>query len=231
MEAICADLATIDLNSLLYKYETDIAWVIENGFDDHLDIPKDHLPKDAGVAAIGRSSYWTQRAKERKTSVNKYLWNSYSSRFHDYNTATRSQTPYESITTFWALWSGLASEEQAEKMVKETLPKFENIGGAVSTTSQPENTKGVDKRPRQWDFPFGWAPHQIILWDGLRSYGFNDEAKRLAYKWLYLITSIAVDYNGMVLERYDVTKMQWTPGKDAEYENQGTDFEGVPMEG
>jgi alpha,alpha-trehalase len=231
VENICADLATIDLNSLLYKYETDIAWTIENGFDKKLDIPSDFLPSELDAAAVGSANYWIQRASKRKFSVDKYLWNSATSRFHDYNTKSQVQTPYESITTFWALWSGLASGEQAALMVKNTLPKFEHIGGAVSTTPQPDETPGVDKRSRQWDYPFGWAPHQMTLWDGLRRYGFHNDAKRLAYKWLYLITSIAVDYNGMVLERYDVTKVHWSPGKDAEYENQGSDFRGVPMEG
>ncbi|EDN09075.1 conserved hypothetical protein [Histoplasma mississippiense (nom. inval.)] len=35
----CADLATVDLNCLLYKYESDIAWAIKNVFNDKLPIP------------------------------------------------------------------------------------------------------------------------------------------------------------------------------------------------
>lgn len=231
VESICADLATVDLNALLYKYETDIAWAIENKFNGRLEVPTASSQFDLGKATIGKAEYWNQQAHTRKLNVDKYLWNAKASRFHDYNTATKSQTPYESITAFWALWSGLASQDQANQMVANTLPKFEHIGGALSTTPQPEEPNGPEVRPRQWDYPFGWAPHQMLLWDGLRRYGFEYEAKRLAYRWLYLITSIAANYNGMVLERYDVTKLGWAPGKDAEYENQGCNFRGVPMEG
>lgn len=231
LENICADLATIDLNSLLYKYETDIAWTITTSLDQNFAVLSEFLPSGIDATSVGTADYWDQRASDRKMSVNNYLWNSQTSRFHDYDTKNQSQTPYESITTFWALWSGLASQGQADLMVKITLPQFEHIGGVVSTTPQPHQLPGIDKRSRQWDYPFGWAPHQMMLWEGLRRYGFHEDAKRLAYKWLYLITSIAVNYNGMVLERYDVTKLYWMPGKDAEYENQGSNFRGVPMEG
>ena len=34
----------------------------------------------------------------------------------------------------------------------------------------------------------GWAPHQIIAWKALKTYRFEEDAKRVAYKWLYTIT-------------------------------------------
>ncbi|KAG4217388.1 Neutral trehalase, partial [Phytophthora cactorum] len=39
LEKVCANLATIDLNSLIYKYEMDIARTIRNVFGDKLEIP------------------------------------------------------------------------------------------------------------------------------------------------------------------------------------------------
>lgn len=41
LENVAANLATIDLNALLYKYETDIAHVIQVHFKDRLSIPAD----------------------------------------------------------------------------------------------------------------------------------------------------------------------------------------------
>ena len=52
----------------------------------------------------------------------------------------------------------------------------------------------------------GWAPQQILAWSGLMRYGFQDEAERLAYKWLYMVTKAFVDFNGIVVEKYDVTR-------------------------
>ena len=71
----------------------------------------------------------------------------------------------------------------------------------------------------------------MTLWDGLRKYGYEKDTQRLAYRWLYLITRIAVDYNGTITEKYDVTKLHIDPAVNAEYGNQGLDFQGVPTQG
>ena len=33
-----------------------------------------------------------------------------------------------------------------------------------------------------------------------------EEAERLSYKWLYMVTKAFVDFNGIVVEKYDVTR-------------------------
>lgn len=62
-------------------------------------------------------------------------------------------------------------------------------------------------------------------------YGFREEAERLAYKWLYMVTKAFVDFNGIVVEKYDVTRPIDPHKVDAEYGNQGSDFKGVAREG
>jgi alpha,alpha-trehalase len=46
-----------------------------------------------------------------------YLWNEGKGLYFDYDTVTRKQSNYESVTAFWAMWAGAASEEQAAKLV------------------------------------------------------------------------------------------------------------------
>jgi len=53
----------------------------------------------------------------------------------------------------------------------------------------------------------------------------------LAYKWLFMMTKAFVDYNGVVVEKYDVTRTVDPHRVDAEYGNQGLDFKGVATEG
>jgi alpha,alpha-trehalase len=77
----------------------------------------------------------------------------------------------------------------------------------------------------------GWAPQQILAWVGLERYGYHDDAKRLAYRWLFMITKAFVDYHGVVVEKYDVTRPTDPHRVDAEYGNQGLDFRGVAREG
>jgi len=44
-------------------------------------------------------------------------------------------------------------------------------------------------------------PHQIMTWVGLERYGYLEEAQRLAYRFLYMMTTAFVDFNGVVPEK------------------------------
>ncbi|CEG69874.1 Putative Alpha,alpha-trehalase [Rhizopus microsporus] len=219
-EGRCANLATIDLNALLYKYETDIADIIEQDLGGYL-VDYQGSSQDPQV--------WRQRAEQRKTRINKYLWNEEAGMYFDYDTIAEEQSNYESVTTFWAMWAKCASQEQAEKMVRMALPKFEVTGGLVSGTAESRGEISLDRPNRQWDFPFGWAPHQILAWRAFENYNMQPIALRLAYRWLYIITKSFVDFNGVVPEKYDVVSL--THKVQVEYGNVGVDFKYVPREG
>jgi len=178
---------------------------------------------------IETSSTWFKRATLRRERIDKYLWNEEKNLYYDYDTVKHEQPVYESVTAFWTLWAGCASQEQAEKLVKISLPKFEVLGGLVSGTEDSRGTIALDRPNRQWDYPFGWAPHQIMAWRGLENYKFMTEARRLAYRWLYTITKSFADFNGVVPEKYDVVTLNHL--LKVEYGNVGIDFKFVPREG
>lgn len=229
LEKVSAHLATIDLNSLLYKIEADIARIIRAFFDDRLPIPKEwqmHGQPDFEV-----SSTWDRRAKKRRQTMEKLMWSEESGMFFDYSTVKKEQTGYESATTFWAMWAGVATPRQAQIMVDRALPCFEVHGGLVSGTEKSRGPVGLTRPNRQWDYPFGWAPQQILAWTGLLRYGYEEEAQRLAYRWVYMVTKAFVDFNGIVVEKYDVTRQVDAHKVTAEYGNQGSDFKGVATEG
>jgi len=48
-------------------------------------------------------------------------------------------------------------------------------------------------------------PHQIMAWVGLERYGYLEEAQRLAYRFLYMMTTAFVDFNGVVPEKVRLT--------------------------
>lgn len=227
LEGVCADLATIDLNSLLYKYETDIAHAIKTVFGDELEMPEAYCAGDM-KPHIMTSKEWEARAATRKAAIDKYLWNEEKGIYYDYNCRTQKQTTHFAATTLWGLWSGVASPAQAAKLVKSALPQLEMYWGLASGTKECRELNGPS---RQWDYPFGWPPHQILAWTGLLRYGFVDDAKRLAYKWLSMMTKSFRDYNGVVVEKYNVEDRATPHIVDAEYGNQGLQFEGVVREG
>lgn len=209
----CADYNTVDLNSLLFKVEEDIASLIRLFF------------KDAFLDAKGEmhsSEAWHQRAQKRKKLMIQMMWDEKKGLFFDYNFKEKKRANFESATTFYPFFAGLLSNELADALIKKALPLFETPGGLVSTTKESRGRVHDDRPQRQWDYPFGWAPHQMLFWKGLSDYGYKSIARRLAYRWLYMVTKEGRDYNGLLAEKYDVIKR--THKMETEYGNVGVDF-------
>lgn len=219
LEGACADLLPVELNSMLYKYETDFAELIQLYFNDSFTIDKKTY----------NSQFWLEKASKRKALINKFLWNSSQGCFYDYNFKTKKQTHFLAATCFFPLWAKIATQEQADKMVKKNLDQLVFLGGIAACSSDAIKNVGSHQMQRQWDFPNGWPPHQIIIWQGLINYGYADLAQELIYRWLWMITKNASDYNGTVPEKYDVVLASHKVF--AEYGNQGTDFEYISKEG
>ncbi|KAH8670859.1 neutral trehalase [Xylariales sp. PMI_506] len=231
LEKVCADLATVDLNSLIYKYEMDISRTIRNLFGDNFQIPAEWCGGSMKPGQLENSAVWDRRWKRRRAAMHKFLWNEEKGMYFDYDTAKQTQCTYESCTTFWPLWAGVPDPERAAKVVKNAVPKFEAYGGLLSGTEESRGPVSLERPNRQWDYPYGWAPQQMLAWTGLYRYGYQDLSQKLAYKWLFMITKAFFDFNGVVVEKYDVTRPVDPHRVDAEYGNQGLDFKGVAKEG
>jgi alpha,alpha-trehalase len=166
--------APVCLNSLIYAEEMDAAQI------DEILGRKD--------AAAG----FRQVAAERKQRIQKYLWDEKRGMFFDYNFSTKTRSSYEYLTTFYPLWAGLATPEQA-RAVDANLKLFEQPGGLAMS----RNDSGV-----QWDYPYEWAPTVLIAVEGLRRYGFNDDADRISYEFL---STVAENFrrDGTIREKYN----------------------------
>lgn len=219
LEGIAAHLVTVDLNSLLYKYETDIAYLIKKFFRDNF------IYNDVKYT----SNDWFKKAARRKKLINKLMWDENAGFYFDFNYIKNEKHIYESATTFYPLWAGIATKKQAQKLVKNALKKLEAPGGILTSTEESRGPISESRPLRQWDYPYGWAPHQMITWEGLTKYGFKKDVQRLAYKWLYTILRNYVDYNGTIPEKYDVVNR--THKVFAEYGNVGTEFSYLTKEG
>jgi len=205
----------VELNAMLYKYETDFAEVIKHEFN--------------GLFESYTTSYWEEKSKARRHAVDKYLWNEEEGLYFDYNVKTKSQSTFVAATTLAPLWAKLCTEEQAQKLMHKAIPMLKEKGGIAGSTKTSRGDISENRPQRQWDYPNGWAPHQMMIWKGLFNYGYINEAQELIYRWLFMITKNAVDYNGTIPEKYDVVEA--THKVFAEYGNVGTDFEYITQEG
>ncbi len=217
---ISASLNTVDLNSLLYKYEKDFEFIIKNYFDDSFSYSK---------KIIYDSEFWKNKGLKRKKIINNLLYDNSKGIYFDYNFIDLQLTGFESATCFYPLWSKLATKKQAELLIKNLLPQLEAPGGILSASKKSCGKISKSRIQRQWDYPFGWAPHQIIIWKALTNYGYFNIRERLVYKWLYTIVINAVNYNGTIPEKFDIVGR--THKVFAEYGNVGTDFDYITKEG
>jgi alpha,alpha-trehalase len=169
--------APVCLNSLLYKTEKDLEQM------------------SAALDRKGESEKWHQRAEQRKAEVQKYLWDSERGLFFDYDFEKQARSTYEYVTTFYPLWAGIATPEQARSIMQH-VDRFERPGGLVMS---PYETGG------QWDFPYAWAPNQLMAIEGMRRSGFNEDADRLSYKFLSMVME-NFRRDGTIREKYDAVK-------------------------
>lgn len=183
----------IDLNALLYKYETDFARAAE-------------ILNDKSEAAV-----WHKAAKERKKIVNKLMWDQARGLYYDYNYIKEKRGSINSLAAYFPMWAGMVTEMQAADLVR-ALRRFENKGGLATTDALPLGQFVLGSMPTQWAYPNGWAPLHFIVVQGLERYGYHNDARRIATKWLD--TNLQwFQKNHLFLEKYNVVSPEKPPLK------------------
>jgi alpha,alpha-trehalase len=235
----CADMLTVDLNSLLYKYEVDVAFLL-----DELGMPLEPATRRAETAPsslqIGPGA-WCARAQSRFMLMKTYLWSARDGLFYDalLESSGVTQTGYVSATTLYPLWAtsdtcGSTGKTPAfavaakSLLVTNALRQLDAPGGLLAS-ARTSRDRFSTQNDRQWDYPNGWAPHQMLAWYGLEAHGFRQDADRLIAAWLYMIVRNAIDHNGTVPEKFDVVAR--THAVFSEYGNVGTSFDYIASEG
>ena len=136
---------------------------------------------------------WESKAIQRSERMSHLMWNQKRGMYFDYDFVANHQSMYMYATTFYPLWVGLPTPSLAQSLIAN-VKNFERPGGIVMSEY---DTK------LQWDFPYGWAPVNLIDIEGLRAYGATDEANRLSYKFL----SMVIDNfrkDGTIREKYNM---------------------------
>ncbi len=167
--------APVDLNSLLYRYELDLQ----------------HFALRLGNSDDARR--FEQAAAARKAAMDKYLWRPEAGMYMDYDFVAGKPLADPYITTFYPLWAGAASRQQAQAL-RGKLAFFEHKGGLAMS----RHVSGA-----QWDAPFGWAPTNWLVVAGLDAYGFQDDAKRIARKFTATIDR-SLAHDGSIREKYNM---------------------------
>ena len=182
----------VDLNSLLYIMEENMRFF-------------------AAELQNGEDKLWAEKAADRKEKM-ALLWNSERSLFMDRNFVSGEFTTYAGVASFYPMYAGLATKEQA----KATMALFSDLYLEYGVSS------GESKREWncQWDYPNVWAPHQFIMYKALKNYGYEEEAKSVARRYVSTVERSFEETNNF-WEKYD-----GNTGKPA-----GAEYKAEPMVG
>lgn len=111
----------------------------------------------------------------------------------------------EDWPSFMAIWAGIATPEQTERMVKEHYldPKTFNSPSGVRSLSKMEKIYSLrsSANPSNWRGPI-WGITNYMVFKGLVKYGYTQEAKELAKKTIILFGK-DFEKNGALHEYYE----------------------------
>ena len=183
----------VDLNALLYKYETDFSRAAKL-FGDKREAAK-----------------WDDAAAVRKATMNKLMWDRVRGLYYDYNFKREKRGNVSSLAAFFPMWAGMVDDKQAAALVK-ALRRFENKGGLATTDALPLGQFVIGSMPTQWAYPNGWAPLHFIVVKALERYGYHQDARRIAMKWLKTnLNWFNIEH--VFLEKYNVVAPEKPPLK------------------
>lgn len=183
----------VDLNALLYKYEMDFAKAAR-------------LLGDAE-----ESKQWQKAARHRAKQMNDLMWDNSRGLYYDFNYVREKKGANSSLASYYPMWAGMVDGRQVQLMVK-ALRRFEQKGGLSTTDAMELNQLMPGSMPTQWAYPNGWAPLQLLVIEGLERYGYRQDARRIAMKWLH--TNLDwFNEHGVFLEKYNVVSPEKPPFK------------------
>jgi hypothetical protein len=128
--------------------------------------------------------YWKEEAANRTDSINECMWDTETEFYyhvdkndHDFSFNTSNDLKRKEIVGFLPLWAGVASDQQAMKLVQHltnTSEFWRSYGvPSLSASDSYYNPTGY------WNGPV-WVQWQYLIFRGLLRYGYVNEAQQLA---------------------------------------------------
>lgn len=224
-------LLPVCLNSLLYRYEKDLATIAA-------ELDGSRSPE---VAA------WEAKAARRKETMDALLWDDTRGLYVDVvkkpgaPRETARKNGHEDLRSFAPLWAGLASPKQAARM-EARVGDFLRPGGLATATAaswdalHALNPAYTDRC--QWGHKdIGWPISTYETAQGLRRAGFASTANEIAYRWCFMVQETMERRGGLhasaqggwdapIFEKMDVTRRTPDGAAQVGYGNQGGGDEG-----
>lgn len=190
----------VDLNCLMYQLEI----TLKTAYSKLTSAKSDVTAKNNALAG-----QYDKRAKDRKKAIEQYCWNETAGIYADYNFVSQKVNDQVNMSGMFPLFFQVADRVRADKQQKAAILDLLKDGGFLTTPLQTG---------QQWDAPNGWAPLQWIAIIGLEKYGYFDESRQSAERWVKLNKTV-FERTGKLMEKYNVTDLKLDAG-GGEYPSQ-----------
>lgn len=172
----------LDLNSLLFLLESNMEYYA------------------CELGRTGETEEWGVRKKGRREKMNRLLWNPKRGFYCDYLYEQGKLSELCSAAAFYPLFAGLCDEKRAERTA-ENLFLIEQPYGVAGCENRQQDAESAGQL--QWDYPNGWACLQYIVAVGLKNYGYEEAALRIAEKFVTVVDN-NFEKTGKLWEKYNV---------------------------
>lgn len=216
------------LNTLLYKYERDLA-ELHTRFGD-----------------TPAAKEWDRRADSRQETMRRLMWNELGGLYTDLlelPSGGLRKNGYEDLRAFMPLWAGLEPPDSSRSArMAARIDDFLREGG-VATATEESWQRAHELNPAftercQWGHKdIGWpiVTYETVL--ALASAGQHAKANEIAYRWCYAVQEEAEksgglqyskqgEYEAPVMEKMDVVGQGKDGAASVGYGNQGAGHEG-----
>jgi len=187
----CEDFCPVDLNSLMYAFESNMAFFAAVLYKGHETVTR-----------------WSELADTRKSLMMEYLFDPDQKQFYDYDYVNGKRSDVVSAAVFSTLYTGLVDQETADGVAK-ALDLLEFKYGVSVCENKPYEYE------YQWSYPNIWPPTTFMTVFGLDVYGYSKDARRIAKKYLRLVEKSWKE-TGRIWEKYDVVQGATSTSKEYE---------------
>ncbi len=153
------------------------------------------------VGAGGDVKGFKDHADQVVQLMNNVLWDEQEGMYCDRNVKTGKPVKVKSATCFMPLFAGATTAGRAKRMIQNHLLNEKEFWLAYPVASyaktEPDYYQGSNHECN-WRGST-WAPTNYMIFQGLRRYGFDKEAKELATR----LFDMAIEKNAMLREYYN----------------------------
>ncbi len=163
--------------------------IIDINYNSILIRANSHLSNIARSLNIKLPKNLTTNIENTKASLEQ-LWDPYTSQYYSKNTTTGKLIKVSSIGTLLPLYAGSIPKERA-KILVELLKSKHLFGTSYPVPTVPVNSEWF-KEHLYWQGP-SWINTNWLIIDGLKRYGFDDEAEQIRQQTLGMVAKSGIN--------------------------------------